>query len=268
MPPKTKPSSSAAPEYLEDLCKMISVMSTQLNNITSKLENLDVISDRLDTMEESMSALVEENNTLKLTVTSKDSTITRLQSTVTAMESKINRMEQYNRSWSVRILILQISAEEEKNPFTVKGKAYEVFLPILKGAYEERSIPFIPTADQLLEVAHVLPGKAGHPKPVICRFLNRDFRSACLRLKTKDAARDATGANRSGASNPERRGKYSNPFFEDLTCLTADLMRQLNLDHRVHACWSVNGQLRYRLVNSETVMKVPELFNSVEEILG
>ncbi len=44
-------------------------------------------------------------------------------------------------------------------------------------------------------------------------------------------------------------------------------MRQLNTDPRCKACWSVNGQLRYKLNNSDAVLKVPALFNSVDELL-
>jgi len=52
------------------------------------------------------------------------------------------------------------------------------------GAVERKIITTVPTTvDQILELAHVLPGKAGHPKPVIMRFLNRNTKDMVFKLK-------------------------------------------------------------------------------------
>jgi hypothetical protein len=53
------------------------------------------------------------------------------------------------------------------------------------------------------------------------------------------------------------KDRYCYLFFEDLTKLTFGKMRAIALDPSVAACWSVNGQLRYRLVDDPTIKSRP-----------
>jgi hypothetical protein len=45
-------------------------------------------------------------------------------------------------------------------------------------------------------------------------------------------------------------------------------MRALAVDERVDACWSANGQLRYRLVGDPTVRRVANILDPISKILG
>jgi hypothetical protein len=47
-------------------------------------------------------------------------------------------------------------------------------------------------------------------------------------------------------------------------------MRAISADKRVLSCWSVNGQLRYRLVDSEAndVRRVVSVFDHIDTILS
>ncbi len=74
---------------------------------------------------------------------------------------------------------LQLLPQEEDNPLRLVEAVYsKVFLPILTDALSEDLIPKITSCEQLLELAHVLPAsKPGLIKPIICRFLNRDYRN-------------------------------------------------------------------------------------------
>jgi hypothetical protein len=44
-------------------------------------------------------------------------------------------------------------------------------------------------------------------------------------------------------------------------------MREVAADERVAACWSANGQLRYRLVDDPTVRKIANPLDPIEKIL-
>jgi hypothetical protein len=59
------------------------------------------------------------------------------------------------------------------------------------------------------------------------------------------------------------------PFYEDLTRDNFLKMKALAADQRVTACWSVGGQLRFRLSTSpEVVHRVKSVYDSVDAIIG
>jgi hypothetical protein len=165
---------------------------------------------------------------------------------------------------------LHLSQGEEEDPFALVNTVYNrVFLPILTGAKDSNTIPYIPSCEQLLERAHVLPtSKPGDIKPIICRFYNRDFRAVCFRLKKEFAPRlSATDGASAGGSKSSKQPRYAFPFYEDLTATTFKKLKELQADPRVEACWSVNGQLRYRLTGSDQVKKVKNILGPIETIL-
>ncbi len=99
-------------------------------------------------------------------------------------------------------------------------------------------------------MAHVPPSRAGH-KPIIVRFFSRFYRTACLRCKKDFAPRKTSGAS--------GRKDFCFPFFEDLTRENFTQLQLLKKNPRVSACWTVNGQIRYRLGDSVNVIKVNSL---------
>jgi hypothetical protein len=261
MPAKKNPAGDAAAESdadakLNTILAQLASMNTNMTAMNRRLDKVDLLSEQLNNIEESMRNLVADNTNIKATLASNQASISSIQA------NQVN-MDQYNRSWSVRILELQLSPEEEANPFRLAETVYnKVFLPILSGALSEDLIPRIPPCEQLLERAHVLPAsKAGSVKPIICRFFNRDYKAICFRLKKKYASK-ITAASGSGD-----RPRYAYPFYEDLSAAVFKKMKELQADSRVDTCWSVNGQLRYRLTGSETVTKVSKVLEPIEAIL-
>jgi len=259
MPPKKTPE--------EEMNTKLNSILDQLSTITKRLDKVDLLSEQLSNIEGSMRTLTADNIEMK-------KNIRNITEDITSLQINQNRMDQYNRSWSVRITELHLTEEEENNPFLLVNSAYEkVFLPILTGAKEKKIIPRIPTCEQLLERAHVLPAnKAGATKPIICRFLNRDYRAICFRLKKSYATRVESGGTRtragaSGGDSGEARPKYAYPFYEDLTAATFKKLKELQSDPRVEACWSVNGLLRFRLAGSEQVRRVKQPLDTIESIL-
>jgi hypothetical protein len=173
MPPKkTQPSDPAAESdadtKLNSILAQLASMNNNMEAINRRLDKVDLLGEQLNNIEESMRNISTEHANFKSTLASNQVTISNIQASQVSMD-------QYNRSWSVRIMELQLSADDESNPFRLVETVYnKVFLPILSGALSEDLIPRIPSCDQLLERAHVLPAtKAGAIKPIICRFLNR-----------------------------------------------------------------------------------------------
>jgi hypothetical protein len=107
---------------------------------------------------------------------------------VHALKRQLNSVEQHNRSWSIRVMGLPVSAEEEKSSSLVKQQLYNSLLkPILEGAVAEGDLAVVPEVDSLLEMAHVLPAKEGATKPIIACFHARELRGLIFRHKKKYA---------------------------------------------------------------------------------
>jgi hypothetical protein len=226
-------------------------------------------------------ALTEENKQLREAIKLKDKQLDDMQAAVSGLELRLNSLEQHHRGWSARVLNISLTEAEEQNPEAVIEQVYQkALLPILEGAARKGKLRDIPAADQVLEVAHVLPGKAGQPKPIIMRFYNRNLRNLIFLHKRDFAPRDpAEGAarrssqwgagGRGGADGgSERPGRYTYPLYDDLTKLNLNKMRAIQQDERVQACWSVNGQLRFKLRDSDQVRKVISVFDPLDKILS
>jgi hypothetical protein len=285
MVPKT--AANKAPETLEDVIAVLKSLSAKFDTFSAKLTMVETLTKQVKAMDTKMASLeaklsdvLEANKTLTADNKAKDKIIEDLSSGYTNLVSRCNELEQYNRSWSVRIFNIPLSEEEEKDETTTREKAYELaFLPILQGALEAGKISAIPSVEELLETANVLPGKPGSAKPVIARFYSRGLHTLCLRKKRDFATRTPRGPTTGATSRTsaggatasvgsEEGGKYSYLFYEDLTRATFLKIRALNSDSRVDSCWTINGQLRFKLANSSTVSRVASIFDSVDKVVN
>jgi hypothetical protein len=212
------------------------------------------INNKLTKMETQLDTIMAENKELKTLVAERDSEILSLQ-------SQLNVIEQYNCSWSVRIVGLPLTPEEETSADAVKNKVLtNVLLPILEGAVAAGDLAEVPTsADHVLERAHVLRAKEGAVKPIIARFYSQDLRALIFRHKKAFAPKHATGP---------LKDRYRFLIFEDLTSINFKKMRALAADDRVAACWSAGGQLRFRLADNPTIRRVASIFESNDKIIG
>jgi hypothetical protein len=271
MPPKSKttPPPEEEPTLL-DLYRLVKSNSDQGKSNGEQLSTLKIL----------VEALTEENKQLRESIKLKDKQLEDMQEAVNGLEQRLNSLEQHHRGWSARVLNIPLTEAEEQDPDAVIEKVYtRALLPILEGAALKGKLKEIPMADQVLEVAHILPGKAGQPKPIIMRFYNRNLRNLIFAHKRDFAPRDAAegaagrGGQRSGggrggqASGSERPGRFSYPLYDDLTKLNLNKMRAIQQDERVQACWSVNGQIRFKLHDSNVVQKVLSIHDPLDKIL-
>jgi len=226
--------------------KTIEDLATQLENSVSKITlRFDGIEQKLA---ETISSLVNENKELK-------AANTRLEEEMLGMRNHLNNLEQYQRSSSVRVNNLRIPDNITNNPYEVRNFVYNtVFEPIFQGAVEKGELSAIPSADSVLELAHVLPGPADKPKPIITRFKSRLDRAVVLRLKKQYAPKD-----------PVNRNRQRYPVYEDLTKDNFQLLMKLSKDDRVESAWSIKGQIKYKFKGFDTIHKVENVYVPFEE---
>jgi hypothetical protein len=178
---------------------MMRAMSAQLSGLTAKMDKIDVIESEVKSLRVLLNDLANENKQLKADASDNERKMAELNDRNNRLEDRLNNLEQHNRGWSARVLNIPLTPEEETDNTKVRDVVYNLALrPILEGAVTKNLLRDVPSAEQLLEVAHVLPGKPGQPKPVIMRFYNRNTRDVCFRMKKFFAPRLSDGAGGGG----------------------------------------------------------------------
>jgi hypothetical protein len=240
-------------------------------DLLQKIEELTKIvtgfSSRFDKLEKLWNDTKLENKALKEALQEKERELVNIR-------ERMNDQEQYHRSWSIRVLNLQIPKEDATDPTKVMQILYDtILMPIFLGAIEQGLLKSIPPLHQVLETAHILPAKPNTINPIIARFFSRNIRALIFRLKKDYAPRQDPPAQpntrRTASHHPqELRGKYKYLIFEDLTRLTFNKMRAISQREEVESCWSVSGQLKFKLKNDQTVRKVKSIFSNIDDILN
>jgi len=252
MPPKKED------QDFKQLCENVSAILAQQAVQTTKLNDMEKL---LKAAQQENQALKEENVELR-------TSLANCTAEVDQLKLKMHALETHNRSFSVRVNKFKI-AGDASCPLNVRQQVFEgVFRPILEGAKQEGKLDVVPPASAVIEMAHVLPGKEGAIKPIICRFQSRIYKGIIMTHKKTYAEREEVGAS-AAAARQGRPPPMRYPISEDLPRQTYVKMVELGRDERVASCWSVGGHLRYRLVNAPTIVKrVVSVFDNIEEIIG
>ena len=246
----------------------LAAQGEQLAAISTKIQKVDKIEEEVKDLRTLIVSLRDENKSLHQLVKEKDKVIDDMSKSVAGLEEKLNNVEQHHRSWGARVLNVQVSDAEAACPTAMIHKVYDLVLrPILLGAVQSGRLDAVPPAGQVLEVAHVLPGKPGQPRPIIMRFFSRNIRSLCFQFKRDFAPRDQILGTEGGRDGSERRGRFSYPLYDDLTKPTLNKMRAISQDDRVQACWTVNGKIHFKLKDSDQVRKVVSIQDPLDIIL-
>jgi len=259
----TKKSPEDNTSKLEEAMALLTVQQAKMSEtMDAILSTMNTTNDRISKLEEILEITKAENVELRTALVKRDGEVEHLR-------AKLQALEAHNRSFSVRVTKLTIAGDDNDNE-NVRQQLYtHVFLPILQGAVQNNIRKSIPNVEQLIETAHVLPGRPGEPRPIICRFFSRVHKGLIMSLK-KDFAPRETDAGRAGVAARNGRpppSKY--PIYEDLTREAFQKMKEISNDSRVLSCWSVGGLLRYRLKNDPSVvLKVKSIFDPLAMILG
>ena len=57
------------------------------------------------------------------------------------------------------------------------------------------------------------------------------------------------------------------PFFEDLTSTTFKQLKNFKLHQDVTSAWTVNGTIRFKVKDKDTIFKVSSIHHMVEDIV-
>lgn len=246
MPPKTK--------NLDDL---VSAMSTQLDSILDQLktvnEKLSEYDEKFKKLERLLEETKTENEALKTTNISQ-------QETIDSLKEKVNSLEQRNRARSIRLFNLPLTGNASDNDNVADQVFSKVLKPILRGALDRGRLSSFPTREEVIEVAHILPGKSTN-NPILCKLRKPLYHQLILQLKKDFAPRAPAPASR----DDKRPGPLLYPIFEDATRDTFLFMKKLAADDRVLASWISGGTVRYRLRSAEdTVHRVRSIYAPFE----
>lgn len=253
MPPK-KQTTDSEDSTLKDIL-------TELAEIKAKLNRIESLETKLDNLQTQLAEISTENKQLKEENTKLRTSHQQQTATIDELRTSLDGVERHQRSWSIRVHNIPLDDAEERDPALTMRKVYDLLLhPILVGARERGALRAVPDCDQLLETAHVLPGRPGSAKPIIVRFAKRPLRAICFRYR-KEFAPTTTSRG-----DPDRERQLY-PFHDDLTRTAAHKMAEIQADPLVQACWSINGQLRFKLKDSDRVKRVKSVFDTLETIL-
>jgi hypothetical protein len=248
--------------------EQLKTQGEQLATITQQMSKVDKIESEVKDLKTLIVGLREENRELKGQLKEKDKVIEDMSKAVNNLEDRLNHVEQHHRGWGARVLNVPVSDVEAADPVAMINKVFDLALrPILEGAVRSGRLDAVPLASQVLEVAHVLPGKPGQPRPIIMRFYSRNIRSLCFQFKRDFAPREQLQQARAGGEGESARGRFAYPLYDDLTKPTLNKMRAISQDDRAQACWTVNGKIHFKLKNSENVRKVVSIMDPLDLIL-
>jgi hypothetical protein len=220
-------------------------------------------------MNKKLSELVEEVRSLRDTlreVKSENETlkakVQKQEDEIACLRNDLNDRETHARSWSLRVTNVPIPEGQETDNKVVMDTVFNSLVkPILEGAQTKGDITAIPSCENIIEVAHILPGRSAK-KPVIVRFMSRFWRSLLFKHRREFAPREPA-TNSTGGRPP--RMLY--PFYEDLTRLTFRQLKSIQADERVTSAWTVSGSIRFKVLDDDTVHKITSIYESVDDFV-
>ena len=121
-------------------------------------------------------------------------------------------------------------------------------------------LPSLPPAEKLIVSAHILPGKEDTFKPILVRLNSAHSRTIIMMNKKAFAPRE-------GSRNSASPARLQYPIYEDMTRDAFRVMRAISAHTSVQSCWCAGGQLRFRLIDSDAVKKVADIYRNIEDIL-
>jgi hypothetical protein len=255
---------------MEELVTLVRALQTTTESMAEQLKSSTAtiadLSYRLTSIEGILKATQKENEDLK-------QDLANSYQEAKSLKTKLNNLEQHHRSWSVRVVGMKIPAGEETSNEAVRRHLYEKLIkPILEGAVKKNILARLPSEEEVLERAHVLPSKKDGPKPIIARFYCREIRALVFKLKKEFAPKEVAQAAQAGhdgrrPGQQTSRPRYLYQIFDDLTRANFLKMKAIGDDQRVEQCWAVNGQLRFKLVDCQEIKRVFSVYDTIDEIL-
>jgi hypothetical protein len=197
--------------------------------------------------------------------------VTKLENKVLVLEKEVkhlkeaaNDRDQADKGRTVRLFGYPVTEEESSTDGgkTFQTKLYErIFKPCLTTAKNNGDLPTVPQFTTAVEKIY-RAGKSSNPDrpaPVVIKFTSESYRTAVLRNKKTSLPAPTAQEKASGA----RRFMV----VEDLTPANFKMLKLLQGREEVSRVWSIEGKLRFTLLNNEKVFRVKSVFDPVESII-
>jgi hypothetical protein len=223
-------------------------LSNKMDAMQAQLTKLD----SLPALETAVHQLVKENSVLREEVATISAELKKKDETIKQLSDQLNRCDQDSRSKSLRIVGLPLNANSTTDE-VIESVNTNVLQPVIQAAVSKGEIrdSAIPDKLLLLDSAYVIPSKKGTSPSAIVKISSQYVRNLVFRHKKEALPKDHHPETR------KERCKYA--IFEDLTPGNHALLRTFADDRRVKSAWSYNGQIKFKLLNSETVYRAKSL---------
>jgi len=231
------------------------IMESALNTIMTKLDSMSaqltaqlVKSEQLETAVVGLTAQLAEavkgNN-------ERDIIISR-------HSDQLNNCEQSLRSTSIRILGLPV--KKDASTLSIIDAVYDNILqPVLAAAKVKGELSEHPSRRFMIDSAFAIPSKNPASCPVIVKFSSSFIRNLVFSYKN-----DVLPKGPDPATNKIRQ-KFA--IFEDLTPANFAHFRSLADDPRTTSIWTYNGQVKFRIKDSENIYRARSLADTVDSLI-
>lgn len=203
-----------------------------------KISNLDIqesiikLTNEVQAYRKEVKTLVEKMSEMDKTVKVQGETIKLLKVQLKREMLKNNNQEQHNRRECLRIKNVPLDWKKRHDNAYVKKAVYDQVLgPILKLAVDDPvdELAEVPSLNDLLKNAHILPKSTETSNSVICRLNLMDLRARIFKFKKKFLAGNSNGLN----------------ITEDLTRMNIRVLSRLHENDEIESAWSMQGALFY-----------------------
>jgi len=239
----------------------IADIASKLDVICGKLQKMDAIESKLEQVENALCELKHENTFVREELAAARSESAKKDAIIAGLTDQVNRLDQNSRANSICVIGLPVTpqtpqAEIEKIVFE------QVVHPCLEQAKKTGDLPSIhaPFPGLLIDAAFAIPSKKNTSMPVIVKFANSSTRTLVFRHK-----KNALPQIKDPATS-KIRSKFA--IYEDLSPVNHGILQQFAKDTRVRSAWSYNGQVRFKIHNSETMYRVKSLSDTYESLVS
>ena len=231
------------------------IMESALNTIMTKLDAMSAqLAAQLSKSEQLETAVVGLTAKLAEAVSGnkeKDIIIAR-------HSDQINNCEQALRSTSICILGLPVKKDD--STVTIIDAVYENILrPVLEAAKVKGELTEHPSRRFMIDSAFAIPSKNPSSCPVIVKFSSSFIRNLVFSYKN-DVLPKTPDPNSS-------RIRHKFAIFEDLTPANFAHFRTLADDERTTSIWTFNGQIKFRIKDSENIYRARNLSDTVDSLI-
>jgi hypothetical protein len=221
---------------------------------------LDKMFSKMESMETVLHSLKLENTAFREELAAARSECKKKDEAIAQLTEQVNRLDQASRASTLRIIGLPVSSSTPASEIP-KIVFKEILSPVIEAAKANGELP--PTTimypNLLIESAFMIPAKRDKPVPVIVKLSSATTRTLIFRYKKTALPQIQDLANN------RARSKFA--IFEDLTPATHSQLNTFSSDHRVKSAWTFNGQIRFKIHDSETVYRARSLTDSYDSIV-